>query len=844
MTWLAFATLRSRKGGFLGAFTALFCAAALVCGCGLLFVTGLLGSTTPERYAGAPLLVAGDQNVHETSTDKGKTKVKSKPITDRAWVEASLADRLASLHGVGAVITEVTFAAYLPGGRSTESWGHGWGSAALGGFTLSAGRAPQASDEIVLDATTAHTLRLSPGSAIRILTAAGEPPCRVVGVTAQGTPDESTIFFTNAQARKLAGHAGLVSAIGVFPATGVATQKGAAEVRTALAGTGATVHTGEDRGAAEFLGAATARVRLISIAAVLASTSLIVALLVVTGTLALSIQQRQRELAVLRAVAATPRQIRKLIGGEALLVGLLGAPLGAAAGLLVGVWLHSRFVAFGFIPANLRLVLSPFPVIGAVLATLLAAWGAARVSARRANRIPPVEALGEAELTPPNISFARALSGILAAAGALTLTILLSALHSDAASAPVSLLATLLWCTALALLGPVVATVAVAVLALPLRVSRVGGFLAAANLRTAAHRLASVITPLALLVAMACTILFTHTTMDYAAAAQTSQGTQADYILGPLVDEQAVAAVKSVPGVRAVTEEIHATVRDGLTARTVLAVSPANLTQNLDLQVETGTLGALSTTTMAVASSLGYHIGDKVRLVLPDGVPVTLEVVAEYGRDLGFGNLVLDRDLVAAHVDVPLDSELLADAPGVSREAIAAAAHIEPGVSMLAQTDAAAGTTVSTKVGYVSLGLILAFTAIAVLNTLAMTIAERRREFASLRLAGATPGQVLGMLRWETGATVFLAALFGSGIGISVLTTYAVGMTGRSAPSVPLTWYGAVLATTVLLAALATWLPARIVLAKGEDAQRGRRTRARARIRPRRERSPWPLCRR
>ncbi|MGH3247149.1 MAG: ABC transporter permease, partial [Trebonia sp.] len=795
---------------------ALFCAAALVCGCGLLFVTGLSGSTTPERYAAAPVLVTGDQNVHQVSEHKGKTKVESKPITDRAWVEASLADRLASLHGVSAVATEVTFAAYLPSGRSTESWGHGWGSAALGGFMLSAGWAPDAADEIVVDATTAHALSLSPGSAIRILTTAGEIPCLVVGVTAQGTPDESTIFFSDAQARNLAGHAGLVSAIGVFPVTGVATQQVAAEIRTALANTGTSVHTGDDRGAAEFLGAATARVRLISIGAVLASTSLIVALLVVIGTLALSIQQRQRELAVLRAVAATPRQIRKVIGGEALLVGLLAGPLGAAAGLPVGVWLHSRFVAFSFIPANLRLVLSPLPVIAAVLATLLAAWGAARVSARRVNRIAPVEALGEAELTPPNISFARALSGILATAGALTLTILLTALHSDAASAPVSMLATLLWCTALALLGPVIATVAVAVLALPLRVSRVGGFLAAANLRTTANRLSSVITPLALLVAMACTILFSHTTVDSAAAAQIRQGTQANYVLGPLVDKQAVAAVKRMPGVRTVTEEIDATVRTGLTARSVLAVSPANLTQNLDLQVETGTLGALSPTTMAVASGTGYHIGDKVPVVLPDGVPVTLTVVAEYGRGLGFGDLVLDRDLVAAHVDVPLDSRLLVDAPGVPREAITAAAQVEPGVGVLAQADATVATTVGTKVGYVSLGLILAFTAIAVLNTLAMMIAQRSREFASLRLAGATRRQVLGMLRWETGATVFIAALFGSGIGISVLTAYAVGMTGQSVPSIPLTWYGAVLATAVLLAALATWLPALVVLAKGD----------------------------
>jgi len=814
MTWLALATLRGRKGGLLGTFTALFFAAALVCGCGLLLTTGLLGSTTPERYAGAPVLVAGDQNVHQvTVKDDGKTKVKTKPIADRAWMGASLADRLAALPGVHSVAAEVTFAAYLPGGRSAESWGHGWGSAALGGFTISVGREPQATDELVVDETTARRLRLTVGSSVEVVTAAGVLPCRVVGLAAPGTADESALFFADAQARELAGHPGLVSAIGVFPAPGSSTAVVAAEVRDALAGTSATVHTATDRGAVEFLDAANARVRLISIGAVLAATSLIVALLVVTGTFALSIQQRQRELAVLRAVAATPRQIRRLIGREALLVGLPASVLGAAAGLPLGAWLHARFVALDFVPANLRLVFSPFPVAGAALATVCAAWAAALVSARRANRIRPVEALGEAELSPAKVSKGRMLSGIVAAALAGTLTVLLTVLHTEAAGDPVALLATLLWCTALGLLGPAVMAAATAVLAPAMRLSRVGGYLAAANLRNAAHRLASVITPLALLIAMACTILFTHTTIDSAATAQTRQGILADYVLGPSVDAQVVTAVSHVPGVLAVTEELHTTVRDGLEARTAMAVSPTELRRNLDLQVRTGTLDKLGPTTMAAASGLGYRVGDRVRLALPDGVPVSLEVVALYGRGLGFGDLLLDRDLVAPHLDDALDDALLVDAPGVPRATIAAAVRIEPGVGVSREASATAGIGVSTKVGYVSLGLILAFTAIAVLNTLAMTIAQRRREFAALRLTGATRRQVLGMLRWETGVTVLIAALLGAAMGISVLIAYAVGMTGRATPSIPAAWLLGVLAAAMLLAALATWLPARMTVA-------------------------------
>ncbi|WP_143219872.1 ABC transporter permease, partial [Actinomadura sp. CNU-125] len=95
----------------------------------------------------------------------------------------------------------------------------------------------------------------------------------------------------------------------------------------------------------EFLGAEDARIDLISMGGALGGTSLLVAVLVVSGTFALSVRQREREIALLRAVAATPRQVRRLIGREALLVGLVAAPLGAACGLPLAFWLRDRFHA-------------------------------------------------------------------------------------------------------------------------------------------------------------------------------------------------------------------------------------------------------------------------------------------------------------------------------------------------------------------------------------------------------------------------------------------------------------------------------------------------------------------
>ncbi|MFD0638649.1 FtsX-like permease family protein [Catenulispora yoronensis] len=549
--------------------------------------------------------------------------------------------------------------------------------------------------------------------------------------------------------------------------------------------------------------------------AVLAGTSLIVAVLVVVGTFALSIQQRQRELAVLRAVAATGKQVRKMIGGEALTVGLAAGITGAAAGLPLGSWLHDEFVSLEVIPANVPVVLSVFPAIAALVATVLAGWAAARISARRATRIRPVEALGEAELKPPRLSAVRVLFGVLALAGAVVLTAVLTVLHSDAAATPVGFNAVLLWCTALALLGPLVARLGTAVLGVPLRLSRVGGYLAANNLRTGAHRLASIITPLTLLMAMASMILFSQTTVSHAGAAQRAAGNVADYVVGPRVSTDAADAVRAVPGVKTVTRVLHTTVRTGLNKRSVLGVTPQGLADTLDLGVTSGNLAALTGPgTAAAPSGQGFHVGSQVSMTLADGTRAQVAIVAVYTRQLGFGDLVVAHDLIAPHVDVPLDGELLIRAPGVARGSLAAALRNDPGVGVRDRVSAvSANDNAGAKIGYVSLGLIIAFTAIAVVNTLAMSISDRSREFAALRLTGATRRQVQRMLGWETATAVAVATVLGLGVAAAVLTTYASGMTRSTAGvSAPAGMVAVVVGAAAVLAAVATWVPARAAL--------------------------------
>jgi putative ABC transport system permease protein len=757
------------------------------------------------------VIVTGDQFVRQTvRKSEEKTKTKAKPLSEQAWVSASLAERLRRVPGVSRVVTEVTFSAYV-GGRPFQ--GHGWESAALTPFTLRLGREPRAAGEVVVEAASGFSV----GARVPVRTAAGSKTYLVTGVTAQKLPSQDTLFFATAESRSLAGRPGQVSAIGVFPQVDVSAalrDAAAAGGREAAPDVRALAYTGDERGTVEFLDAENSRVKLISLGGAIGGTSLLVAILVVVGTFALSIQQRQREIALLRAVAATPRQVRAMLGGEAVLISVVAGALGSAAGLGLGFWLRSRFVALGAMPENLRLVVSPFPMLVALLTTMVAAWAAARLSARRAVRIRPVEALGEAELPAVRMPRGRLVAGLLCTAGGVALTLLLSALSTEAASGPVTMLTALVWTVAVALLGPVIARTATALLGVPLRASRVGGYLAAANLRAGSKRLASVITPLSLMVALTCTILFVQTTMGRAAQEQATAGTRAEHILGPHVPSSMAAVVRKVSGVEAVTEVLHTSVRVGLDKYGAQAVTADGLARTMDLGVVAGELGDLDDGSVAVsrtaAERLGVSVGAKIRLTLGDGTPAELRVIAVYTRGLGFGELTLSHALVAEHVDDPLGTVLVA-APSVTRAELELAV---PDVSVLDRAQAAEVGAANAEVNYVAMGLIIAFTAIAVVNTLAMSTSARSREFALLRLVGTTRRQVLRMLRLETLTAVIVAVTAGTGIALITLSAYSMGMTGSAVPYIPPLTYLAVISVAAALALVATALPARLALSR------------------------------
>ncbi|MFJ3309183.1 FtsX-like permease family protein [Streptomyces sp. NPDC086549] len=825
----ALKTVRARKAGFLGAFLALMCAAALITACGTLLDTGLRGTIRTERYAAAPVVVSADQNVHQTTVKhkKGKTKVKhkAKPIAERAWLPARLRNTLAHTPGVARVIPELTFLAepLTPAGTGGHTaYGHAWESAALTPYRLTAGTAPKAATDLVIDRYLAARAHLQPGDHLTVQSTRSPRSYRISGIAAPATDvrHQTSLFFSASEARRLAAHPGQVTAYGVLPAKGTDPDRLRQAVARALRGTTAQVSSGDARGPVEFLDAAAARTRLVSMGGAMGGTSLLVAVLVVVGTFTLSVQQRHRELALLRAIAATSGQIRKLLGREALVVGAAAGTVGALLGLPLGGWLHSRFVALGAVPATLQHSVSVFPPLAAVAATLFGAWAAARVASRRVARIRPAEALAEARAECARIAWGRLAAGLLLLAGGVVLVVVLTSLRTEPASTPVTFLAVVVLSSSVALLGPLLIKAAALLLAGPLRLIGHGGRLATANLRGNAARMASVVTPLTLLIGMTCTVLFVQSTLGDAARTQAREGVTADWVVaaqGPGVPAEAARQLRTHHD--AVTEVVRTTVRVGLDKYAAQGVTPAGLTRTWDPKVTAGSLDRLTESTIAVSELAAdqHHLkpGNTLKLTLGDGTPATLTVAAVYARGLGFGDITFAHDLVAHHVDNPLASSVLVSTTRTQTQ-LSTTLREFPGLRILSPAAAdslqADRQQANAEVNYLAMGLVLAFTAIAVVNTLAMSVAERVREFALLRLAGATRRQVLRMLRTEALSVLLLATALGSGIALAVLTAFGVGMTGRAAPTVTPLPYVTVVGVAALLALVATALPGRAAL--------------------------------
>ncbi|MER7620717.1 ABC transporter permease [Streptomyces sp. NPDC126503] len=806
---LAARSLRAHRSAWTAVFVAVAVTSALLGALALALGSAGLGHARVDRYAAAPVVVAGDQEVRWTTTPWGDGPATvSTELTERVRVPRTAVDVVREVPGVRAAVPDETFtvrlagtAAVHPADRTADRPdggvrtypGRSWEAAALAPYGLREGREPRTADEAVVGAG----LGLRVGGTVRE-PGRGSAGYRVVGV-AEGP---AALYVTGAEARARAGRPGAVDAVGVLAEPGVPADTLHARVRAALdraglkdtaSGQPLRALTGDGRGGAEHLGAAPARSALLEMLAAVSGTVVLVAVLVLASLVAQALRQRAPERELLRAVGATPRQVRAAAGREVTRVAGTAAVLGAlgAVPLFLGLW-EALGARPGVVPDGLELPV-PAWLFAAVLAAAAVTAGVTRLVVPFAVGRPGSaggDRSGRGRVRP-TVGIVLLLAG-LASAGA-------ASLQGGEAAAAAAGTATVTLVAGCAVLGPWLARAALWVLARPMR--RLGGApgrLTAAGADAHARRLGAALTPVVLVTAFALVQLTAGTTVGRAAETQARAATTARLEFTGTTAEE----VRTRPGVGAATDVLRSTVvlarraagEPRLDRLPVLGVDAAGLRGTLDPGVVAGDLAGLAAPgTVAVgaatADSLDLRPGSAVALRYGDGAEAELRVVAVYERSLALGDFLLPKEALAPHMTDPAPSRVLAAGlPGAlpGRAAVPAPERVElPG----AELNGIVSASVVSAIG----GLTL----LSVLSTLALIGAGRRGELRLLRQVGATAGQLRRMFALEAGFLTGTGLLVGLVVAALPLTAFARSFTG-GLPYLPPAWAGLVAGTVAV----------------------------------------------
>jgi putative ABC transport system permease protein len=699
---------------------------------------------------------------------------------------------------------------------------HPWPAAALHDYTWVSGGPPHGTAQIVLTSPA----RFGPGDKIIVQTVTGPRRFTVSGVIR--TPAPAAMYTVNAVAAGLAG--GRIDTLALTARPGERPGTLTAQVRAAARGQAVRVLTGDQRRAAEPNPDADLFVAAVSLLGITSGLAAFVAVFVVAGTFAYAVAARRRELGLLRAVGATPRQVRRLVLGEALAAAVVASLAGGALGTLIAGPFAHWLARAGIAPHGFTAHFILWPAPAAAGAGLMIALAGAFIAARRAGRVRPAEALREAAVDRGTMPLARWLAGMTAVGGSVPLIGVLAAVHSADAAAlfmPVAMLLVV----GFAMLAPALIPPLAWLLSAPLAASAAAtGMLARRSAMTAVRRTAATAAPVLVTVGIAGSMLaglgtLTSTQQD-AARTRISAPVMITPASGAAgLADSTVAAVRAAPGVAAAVPVTNTTVYVRSAGDpndwTGQYVNGPGLTGVTHLPVVAGSLADLTGTGTVAVPAGSWRLGQTATLWLDDSALVRLRVVAVLANQIDLEQAVLlpwaPRD---AHTSAPLASAVyLRLSPGAHLAAVHAAAATGGGTlrrtaAYLSASDAQNNRT--NRLALIAiLGMALVYTGIAIANTLVMATGTRKRELATLRLSGATPHQVLRMIGVEAFLVSGIGIVFAAGVTAVTVAGLRQGLS-VVAPSVRLVipWLpiSGIALTCLVIALLASLIPAALAL--------------------------------
>ncbi|WP_434740093.1 ABC transporter permease [Micromonospora sp. SH-82] len=699
---------------------------------------------------------------------------------------------------------------------------------------LREGREPGADDEIVINAGLAQAGKVNVGDRVGVLTLEPRRDFTVVGIFGySGGRDSiggsSEIHFTTPVAQELMlGETGTFNSVSVTAADGVSDTTLRDDLAAAL-GDRFVVKTGEELSkemSAAFEEGLTFFNRiLLGFAAV----ALLVGTFLILNTFSIIVAQRTKELALLRAVGASGRQIIGSVVLEAVAVGLLASVFGLAAGVGVGALLAYLFGQFagGLELAGIGVPVSA--VVGAFGVGLLITVVAALLPALRAARIPPIAAMQDVATPDRPLTRVTVSGAVITGAGAILLALGLTDNAGGNVLAVIlgGVLATFI---GVALLTPLLSRPVVSLLGAIFSFS-VPGKLGRLNSGRNPRRTA--ITAAALMVGIA---LVTGVTVILDSAKSSLSGLAQDNLRAELViagaqsgprppsfDRDVLTEAAQIPGVRLADGEYGDLAEVGGERTWVAASSePAALRQIFGAEPVAGDIDRIGADQMLVrsetATARGWSVGSTVPVQLTRGEARTFTVSGIFTSEVFTNPVVLPQSVTAdfaiphpiqgfvqlesgTAVDevLPRVEALLADSPEVSvadRDAF-----IEQQAGQL---------DILLTMIQILLALAIVIAVLGIVNTLALSVLERTRELGLLRAIGLRRGQTMQMITVEAIVISVFGALLGVvvGTGLGAAVVRALREDGITDLVLPWTQMGIFLGLAALIGVVAAALPA------------------------------------
>ncbi len=688
----------------------------------------------------------------------------------------------------------------------------------LSAFALAHGRAPEDDHEIALGRIAASDAGVGLDDDVDLITSAGRETFTVTGLVEvhdmPGAENASLAFFTTAAAERRLGDIGAAQQI-LVRSNSLSPDELAARIAPSLSDV--DVVTGADRIAEEQDDLGTAIGVFETILLVFGAIALFVGSFTIANTFTITVAQRTRELALVRAIGASRRQVLGSVVIEAAMVGLAAAAAGLAAGFGVARGLLWLFAQLGIDFPTATLVVQTSTIVAAFVVGVGVTVAAALVPARRAATVAPIDAMRDASIESTATSRRRvALGAVFAGIGAYALA--RGVFVADAALVGLGSVTTFF---AVLTLGPVLVRPITRAVAFPLRRLGTAGRLAAANASRNPRRSASTAAALTIGVTLVAGASMFASTASASITDDAAEVLTADAVARP---------IGSNPGVPGQVAEQAAAV-DGigtLPLHQVLAQvdGEMELVGGLDLARSEGFVDATALdgviTDRADAAVIGddlaeardLMIGDRIAVLFGDGVTTNLEVTAIIDQTNALPAIIATYDAVAPH-GIGLDRMVLlsGDADAIARVDAALAgqptATVESIDAYAESLVGALGTVLNLVLGLLGLAVVIAVLGIA--TTIGLSVHERTRELGMLRAIGMERRQVRRSIRLEA----VVVALFGTvlglamGLGFTAAAISTLADDGFGAPIIPVSTLIAVVLGAVAAGTVAAALPAR-----------------------------------